>query len=353
MVVGPNGAGKSTALSLLYSLRLGFERGFDASLGFFGSGRLKHYDASDGEAIRVSVQLGSAKWALIIRDTALVAEELTEENTPGSFTHHATSVAPWHFSVRPGGPIIGLPRRPGFALDALCSHPSGPASAPNLMRLRASVLKSGLFRMPELEALRESGSPSGNDSALEIRARNLFTVLRNWHGQSDHEHRIQFVERWMSECFPREFRRFDFSQIAQRTTAFALTPRADKTKLAPTDWSDGFLCVLSRLAAVASVDSADVVTIDEPENALHPKLIAMLIEALKEWSTSYGTRIVVATHSPVLLDQFHEEPERILVMDSNAEENPTPLDAIKKRDWLRNFSLGDLYSHLEVGAPTP
>ncbi len=121
-------------------------------------------------------------------------------------------------------------------------------------------------------------------------------------------------------------------------------------KMEPADWSDGFFTTLCHLASVASVDQSGIVAIDEPENSLHPELIVKLIEAMRDWSKQRGVTIVLATHSPVVLDQFRDEPEKVFVMQAGHEQQPVPLDQLKQRDWLRHFSLGDLYSHLEIGA---
>jgi predicted ATPase len=47
---------------------------------------------------------------------------------------------------------------------------------------------------------------------------------------------------------------------------------------------------------VASTDSGDLIAIDEPENALHPHAIKLLLEHMREWSQRYSTTILLATH---------------------------------------------------------
>jgi predicted ATPase len=192
------------------------------------------------------------------------------------------------------------------------------------------------------------GSTVSNTLELEPQGRNLFTVLRNWRDQSEHEQRFTFVMEGMAECFP-GFKRLDFVGWGPRQGAELPQP-GSSDKLQPSDWSDGFLSALCLLTAAASVENG-VLAIDELENSLHPELIVRMMELLREWSRKKDVTVILATHSPVVLDQFRDEPERVFVMDPNAEKNPIALDTLKKRDWLQHFSIGDLYAHGEVGSP--
>lgn len=192
------------------------------------------------------------------------------------------------------------------------------------------------------------GSTVSNTVELEPQGRDLFTVLRNWRDQSEHEERFTFVMEGMADCFP-GFKRLDFVGWGPRQGA-ELPQQGISDKLQPSDWSDGFLSALCLLSAAASVDNG-LLAIDELENSLHPELIVRVMELLREWSRKKDVTVILATHSPVVLDQFRDEPERVFVMDPNAEKNPIALDTLKKRDWLQHFSIGDLYAHGEVGSP--
>lgn len=154
----------------------------------------------------------------------------------------------------------------------------------------------------------------------------------------------------MAAAFPCEWKKLDFEAAAQRVSASVVTP-ARKEKLRPTDWSDGFFCCLIHFASLASSDPGAIIAIDEPENSLHPALIRELLAAMRDWSAEHSVTVVCATHSPAVLDQFANEPEQVYVMEPGRSPLPVPLDQLKKREWLKHYALGDLYSHSEVGAP--
>ena len=118
-------------------------------------------------------------------------------------------------------------------------------------------------------------------------------------------------------------------------------------RVAPSGWITGLL----HLAAVASAGRGGIVGIDEPENGLHPYAVKRILGAMREWADEQDLTILLATHSPMLLDQFKEEPEHLFVMEPGREVLPVRLDEVRDREWLAQFSLGDLYKHGDFGAP--
>jgi hypothetical protein len=57
----------------------------------------------------------------------------------------------------------------------------------------------------------------------------------------------------------------------------------------------------------------------------------------------------LTTHSPVLLDKFNGEHDRVFVLDHDTLEHghealPVPLVRLRDRDWLANYTLGELYT---------
>ena len=94
-----------------------------------------------------------------------------------------------------------------------------------------------------------------------------------------------------------------------------------------------------------------VILLDEPELGLHPAAIAILASLIKQ--TSVETQIVVATQSPFLLDHF--EPEDVLVTERvEGATQFARLEGEKLKDWLEDYSLGQLWEKNEFGGrPTP
>lgn len=84
--------------------------------------------------------------------------------------------------------------------------------------------------------------------------------------------------------------------------------------------SDGTLRALGVLVALFQVTdltapSATLVGIEEPEVALHPAALGVLLDALRE--ASRRTQVLVTSHSPDILDNDAIEPENLLSVVSS------------------------------------
>jgi predicted ATPase len=93
------------------------------------------------------------------------------------------------------------------------------------------------------------------------------------------------------------------------------------------------------------------ILVDEPELGLHPYAIETLASLIRHASSR--VQVIVSTQSSLLIDHF--EPEDILV--ANRIEGSTQinrLDASSLKDWLAEYSLGQLWEKGELSArPAP
>ncbi|HXW14635.1 MAG TPA: AAA family ATPase, partial [Terriglobia bacterium] len=94
-----------------------------------------------------------------------------------------------------------------------------------------------------------------------------------------------------------------------------------------------------------------VILVDEPELGLHPYAIEMLTSLIRAASTN--TQVIVSTQSSLLLD--HLEPEDVLVANRvGAATQITRLESARLAEWLKDYSLGQLWEKNEfAGRPSP
>jgi predicted ATPase len=88
--------------------------------------------------------------------------------------------------------------------------------------------------------------------------------------------------------------------------------------------------------------------LDEPEVSLHPELLGLLADLLRE--ASNRTQLIVATHSDRLIRFL--QPNEILIMDST-DDGMTTLKWANELDlekWLKDYSLDELWSSGRLGA---
>jgi predicted ATPase len=115
--------------------------------------------------------------------------------------------------------------------------------------------------------------------------------------------------------------------------------------LAPDGWITGLL----HLTAVAGAQEGSLIAIDDFGNDLHPYAIRELTRSFRDWAEEHDLIVCLASHSPVLLDEFKDQPGSVFVMEQGQEERPVPLTKLYETDWLARFSLGRLYEHGEFG----
>ncbi len=106
--------------------------------------------------------------------------------------------------------------------------------------------------------------------------------------------------------------------------------------------SDGTLRILGILVALYQDPGPEVIALEEPELTVHPGVLPLIADAIKEVSDS--RQVLVTTHSPELLDQF--DPDQVIAVEyEDGATRARPLAAAQKeavRDKL--FTLGQLMS---------
>ncbi|MBF0368141.1 MAG: AAA family ATPase [Magnetococcales bacterium] len=106
--------------------------------------------------------------------------------------------------------------------------------------------------------------------------------------------------------------------------------------------SDGTLRVLGLLTALYQPEKTGTIALEEPEQTVHPGVLAVIADAIKEVSDQ--TQIIVTTHSPDLVDHFDPEHIHAVEMVDGVTKvgpiNQAQVDAVRNR----LFSLGELMS---------
>jgi len=90
------------------------------------------------------------------------------------------------------------------------------------------------------------------------------------------------------------------------------------------------------------------VCIEEPELGLHPDIMPNLAAMLR--SASERMQLVVTTHSTILVDALTDDPESVIVCEKR--KGSTSLQRLERdslKEWLRDYSLGELWRRGEIG----
>jgi predicted ATPase len=108
----------------------------------------------------------------------------------------------------------------------------------------------------------------------------------------------------------------------------------------PYHLSDGSIRFICLATALLQPELPSTLIIDEPELGLHPEAIRILGELIN--SAAKRTQIILATQSPLLIDQFSIND--IVVV--NRKDDQSVFERLNKEDfekWLEDYSAGELW----------
>ena len=112
--------------------------------------------------------------------------------------------------------------------------------------------------------------------------------------------------------------------------------------------SDGTLRYLLLLSIFYNPNRGSVVCLDEPEAGLHPDMINGIAKGIK-YAAQNGTQMIIATHSPLLLNAFELEDLKIFEKDKD---NQTVVKTKSEEDfpdWEGEFLTGQMWLRGELG----
>ncbi len=116
----------------------------------------------------------------------------------------------------------------------------------------------------------------------------------------------------------------------------------------PHQLSDGTLraVALFTLLLQPEGDLPKLIVLDEPELGLHPAALAVLAGLLK--STARHSQLLIATQSAALIDHF-EVDDVVTVNLRDGGSTFERLDPKELKDWLKEYTLGELWERNVIG----
>ncbi|GAA6619695.1 AAA family ATPase [Scytonema sp. NUACC26] len=110
--------------------------------------------------------------------------------------------------------------------------------------------------------------------------------------------------------------------------------------------SDGTLRYLFLMALLLDPTPPPLICIEEPEIGLHPDILPTIAEMLID--ASQRTQLIVTTHSDALVSAI--PPESVLVCERDDKgSHLRRLEPERLKNWLENYTLGDLWRMGEIG----
>lgn len=173
---------------------------------------------------------------------------------------------------------------------------------------------------------------------------DLFPFLYNLkEGSRD---RYDTIIDTLKAAFP-GFESLSFPPVAAGMLAMTWKEKFFGNPLYMNQLSEGMLRFLWLASLLQSPGLSTITMIDEPEVSLHPELLSLLADLMRE--ASLRTQLIVATHSDRLIRFL--KPEEVVVLDLNEDGFAEAVwaDTLDLDDWLSEYTLDEVWQMGRMG----
>jgi len=163
--------------------------------------------------------------------------------------------------------------------------------------------------------------------------------------ESDRD-RYETIEDTLRAAFP-GFEGLSFPPAAAGMLSLTWKEKQFKDPFYAHQLSEGTLRFLWLVSLLQSLNLPAVTMIDEPEVSLHPEMLGLLADTMKE--AARKTQIIVATHSDRLIRFL--DPHEVFVMDTG-EDGCTAAhwaDSMDLEKWLKEYTLDEIWRMGRMG----
>jgi predicted ATPase len=158
--------------------------------------------------------------------------------------------------------------------------------------------------------------------------------------------RYEVIEDSLKAAFP-GFEALSFPIVAAGMISMTWKDKAFRNPFFSHQLSEGTLRFLWLASLLKSRNLPAITMIDEPEVSMHPELLAILADLMRE--ASDRSQVVVATHSDRLIGFL--DPKEVAVMDlgEDGSASITWADSLDLEHWLHEYSLDQVWQMGEMG----
>ena len=187
------------------------------------------------------------------------------------------------------------------------------------------------------------------DSTLDHDGANLVPLLRKLTSDVRHEEVKNKLYKYLKQ-FHKDSEEFEVNKVGLPPEFFQFLMWESNlaTPTPITNLSEGTLHWLVLLTALLDPNPPSLLILEEPELYLHPDIIPILAELLKD--AAQRTQIIVTTHSDILVEEFTDTPEDVLVCDKQrGATRLRRLSGPNLQKWLERYSLSEVWRDKLIG----
>lgn len=160
--------------------------------------------------------------------------------------------------------------------------------------------------------------------------------------------RFEMVEDTLSAAFP-DFEKLSFPPVAAGKLSLTWKDKNFSKPIYVHELSEGTLRFLWLVTLLQSRELTALTLIDEPEVSLHPELLRLLADLMRD--AAKRTQLIIATHSDRLIRFL--KPEEVLICDAeDGLMTATWADKLDLEKWLADYSMDEIWAmNLMGGRP--
>jgi len=153
--------------------------------------------------------------------------------------------------------------------------------------------------------------------------------------------KFEIITDALKAAFP-DFYELGFPPVAAGMLAMTWKDKNFTRPLFLHELSEGILRFLWLISLLQSSSLSAVTLIDEPDVSLHPELMHILVDLMRE--ASERTQLVIATHSDRFVRFLKPYELMIFDLDENGCTKVTGAETLDLEKWLSEYRLDDLWS---------
>jgi len=150
------------------------------------------------------------------------------------------------------------------------------------------------------------------------------------------------IEQRFCKLFPTvKALRLENADGHRKTMGLTLLGDTGDIEVGPGDMSEGMLYWLA-FAILEHLAPQGILLIEEPENGLHPARIAEVMKVLRD--VSKRTQIILATHSPLVINEL--QPEEVTIVTRTPERGTICTPMVETKNFAERskvYALGELW----------
>jgi predicted ATPase len=158
--------------------------------------------------------------------------------------------------------------------------------------------------------------------------------------RENNRNRFEAITDSLQAAFP-DFVELNFPPVAAGMLTMTWKDRNFNKPIYINELSEGTLRFLWLVSLLQSPNLSTVTMIDEPEVSMHPELLSLLADLMRE--TSMRTQLIIATHSDGFIRFL--KPEEVVVMDidDTGSTKAAWADTLDLEKWLDEYSLDEVW----------